>query len=212
MLIENPVLSSFKDSLRKVLNGYANIAVTDKPWKASSLGEYRNLLCCVMALLCLGIVHLFFLCPVLEQNQAVTEKINKLQREQQELSGFAREHNNFAAFREERLQEISRKAGTLSKDISINDYLSRLSKLSGEQNIRLESVRISGKALPVPWNKGLLYEQLDLHLQGDFYSIVRFLRKLERDAVSITDFRVKGNGNNGGLDCKFRIHIYRLNN
>lgn len=145
----------------------------------------------------------------MEHNQATTERISRLQKEQQELSGFAREHSNFAAFRESRLQLISSKAGTLSKDMSVNDYLSKLSKLSCEQNIRLESVKISGKALPVSWNKRLLYERLDLHLQGDFYSIVRFLRKLERDAVSVMDFKAACNEKTGSIRCELTINIYK---
>lgn len=71
----------------------------------------------------------------------------------------------------------------------MNIGLQRLQKQAQGQGIQLSKLQIEGK--PVALQNGLQMQTLNVSAVGEFYSLLRWLRQVERDGCKVKELRLQ---------------------
>lgn len=135
--------------------------------------------------------------------------------EQQELvvqaEGFAREHKDYAAYaakQQQRLQALKRQ---LVAEQSTNKAVQRLQGLLAAQGLQLVSLELQ-PALAAK-NKGeTQLQKISLNAEGDFFSLLRWLRQVERNGFQLTKMELKAAAENSAkLQIAVLIELHSTN-
>ena len=73
----------------------------------------------------------------------------------------------------------------------MNIGLQRLQKQALAQGLQLSKLQIEGK--PVVLQNGLQMQTLNVSAVGEFYSLLRWLRQVERDGCKVKELRLQSN-------------------
>lgn len=117
-----------------------------------------------------------------EQRQALQQSLSAIKQ-------FAAAHKDYEAYAKDLQAQKSKLARELAKRGSSAECLKLVQRLAAEQGVRLRSVQ----NLQVEAGEGekRSVTQLRLAADSDYFSALRWLRKLEREGVIISELRVQ---------------------
>ena len=124
-----------------------------------------------------------------QERELLGEQRQTLQQELSAIKQFAAAHKDYEAYAKGLQAQKSKLARELAKRGSSAECLKLVQRLAAEQGVRLRTVQ----NLQVETGEGekRSVTQLRLAADSDYFSALRWLRKLEREGVSITELRVQ---------------------
>lgn len=154
------------------------------------LGEKTvNVLACVAILIAISLLaNSWSLCT---ERQLAVAKADKLQTKLTRQLRFANEHSDYKTYKtrlQDKQNDLEQK---VEQQLSLNIGLQRLQKQAQAQGIQLSKLQIEGK--PVVLQNGLQMQTLNVSAVGEFYSLLRWLRQVERDGCKVKELRLQSN-------------------
>lgn len=154
------------------------------------LGEKAiNTLACVATLI--AIVLLVNAWSLWTERQLAVAKTDKLQVKLTRQMRFANEHSDYETYKTRLLLKQNDLEKKVEQQLSLNIGLQRLQKQAQAQGIQLSKLQIEGK--PVVLQNGLQMQTLNVSAVGEFYSLLRWLRQVERDGCKVKELRLQSN-------------------
>lgn len=154
------------------------------------LGEKAiNILACVATLIAIGLLANAW--PLWTERQLAVAKADKLQTKLTRQLRFANEHSDYKTYKtrlQDKQNDLEQK---VEQQLSLNIGLQRLQKQAQAQGIQLSKLQIEGK--PVVLQNGLQMQTLNVSAVGEFYSLLRWLRQVERDGCKVKELRLQSN-------------------
>ena len=145
-----------------------------------------NLLACIAFVLVVGLGLQAW--ELLTERQLTVEQIQKLQRKLTQQIRFADEHSDYKTYKIKLLDKQKKLEQQVEHNLSLNNRLQRLQKQARAQSIHLNSMQMEGK--PVALQNGLQMQKLQISAVGNFYSLLRWLRQVERDGCKVKELRL----------------------
>lgn len=145
-----------------------------------------NLLACIALVLSTG-----FGVKALElwnERQLAVEQTQKLQGQLTQQIRFANEHSDYKIYQITLLEKQKKLEQQVEHNLNLNNILQRLQKQALAQSIHLNSMQMEGK--PVALQNGLQMQTVKISAVGDFYSLLRWLRQVERDGCKVKELRL----------------------
>ena len=145
-----------------------------------------NLLACIALVLSTG-----FGVKALElwnERQLAVAKADKLQAKLTRQLRFANEQSDYKTYKtrlQDKQNDLEQK---VEQQLSLNNGLQRLQKQAQAQGLQLSKLQIEGK--PVVLQNGLQMQTLNVSAVGEFYSLLRWLRQVERDGCKVKELRL----------------------
>lgn len=154
------------------------------------LGEKTvNVLACVAILIAIGLLANAW--SLWTQRQLAVAKADKLQTKLTRQLRFANEHSDYKTYKTRLLGKQNDLEQKVEQQLSLNIGLQRLQKQAQAQGIQLSKLQIEGK--PVVLHNGLQMQTLNVSAVGEFYSLLRWLRQVERDGCKVKELRLQSN-------------------
>jgi len=154
------------------------------------LGEKAiNTLACVATLIAIGL--LVNACSLWTERQLAVAKTDKLQVKLTRQMRFANEHSDYETYKIRLLSKQSDLEKKVEQQLSLNSGLQRLQKQALAQGLQLSKLQIEVK--PVVLQNGLQMQTLNVSAVGEFYSLLRWLRQVERDGCKVKELRLQSN-------------------
>ena len=154
------------------------------------LGEKTvNVLACVAILIAIGLLANAW--SLWTQRQLAVAKADKLQTKLTRQLRFANEHSDYKTYKTRLLGKQNDLEQKVEQQLSLNIGLQRLQKQAQAQGIQLSKLQIEGK--PVVLQNGLQMQTLNVSAVGEFYSLLRWLRQVERDGCKVKELRLQSN-------------------
>lgn len=154
------------------------------------LGEKAiNTLACVATLIAIGLLVNAW--SLWTERQLAVAKTDKLQVKLTRQMRFANEHSDYETYKTRLLLKQNDLEKKVEQQLSLNIGLQRLQKQAQAQGIQLSKLQIEGK--PVVLQNGLQMQTLNVSAVGEFYSLLRWLRQVERDGCKIKELRLQSN-------------------
>lgn len=154
------------------------------------LGEKAiNTLACVATLIAIGLLVNAW--SLWTERQLAVAKADKLQTKLTRQLRFANEHSDYKTYKtrlQDKQNDLEQK---VEQQLSLNIGLQRLQKQAQAQGIQLSKLQIEGK--PVVLQNGLQMQTLNVSAVGEFYSLLRWLRQVERDGCKVKELRLQSN-------------------
>lgn len=154
------------------------------------LGEKTvNVLACVAILIAIGLLANTW--SLWTERQLAVAKADKLQAKLTRQLRFANEHSDYKTYKtrlQDKQNDLEQK---VEQQLSLNNGLQRLQKQAQAQGLRLGKLQIEGK--PVVLQNGLQMQTLNVSAVGEFYSLLRWLRQVERDGCKVKELRLQSN-------------------
>ena len=151
------------------------------------LGEKTvNVLACVAILIAIGLLANAW--SLWTQRQLAVAKADKLQTKLTRQLRFANEHSDYKTYKTRLLGKQNDLEQKVEQQLSLNIGLQRLQKQAQAQGIQLSKLQIEGK--PVVLQNGLQMQTLNVSAVGEFYSLLRWLRQVERDGCKVKELRL----------------------
>lgn len=124
-----------------------------------------------------------------QERELLGEQRQTLQQELSAIKQFAAAHKDYEAYAKGLQAQKSKLARELAKRGSSAECLKLVQRLAAEQGVRLRTVQ----NLQVETGEGekRSVTQLRLAADSDYFSVLRWLRKLEREGVIISELRVQ---------------------
>lgn len=122
------------------------------------------------------------------ERKLVLEETNKLQTELTRQIRFANEHSDYKTYQITLLEKQKKLEQQVEHNLKLNNILQRLQKRAQAQNIQLSSMQLEGK--PRPLQHGLQLQTVKISAVGNFYSLLRWLRQVERDGCKVKGLRL----------------------
>lgn len=152
------------------------------------LGEKTvNVLACVAILIAISLLANAW--SLWTERQLAVAKADKLQTKLTRQLRFANEHSDYKTYKtrlQDKQNDLEQK---VEQQLSLNSGLQRLQKQA--QGIQLSKLQIEGK--PVVLQNGLQMQTLNVSAVGEFYSLLRWLRQVERDGCKVKELRLQSN-------------------
>ncbi len=148
-----------------------------------------NLLACIAFVLSAG-----FGVKALElwnERQLAVEQTQKLQGQLTQQIRFADEHSDYKTYKIKLLDKQKKLEQQVEHNLNLNNILQRLQKHAQAQSIQLSSMQLEGK--PMPLQHGLRLQTVKISAVGNFYSLLRWLRQVERDGCKVKELRLQSN-------------------
>lgn len=142
-----------------------------------------------LALVILSLVILQQSYYLWQERELLGEQRQTLQQELSAIKQFAAAHKDYEAYAKGLQAQKSKLARELAKRGSSAECLKLVQRLAAEQGVRLRTVQ-NLQVEPGEGEKRRV-TQLRLAADSDYFSALRWLRKLEREGVSITELRVQ---------------------
>ena len=145
-----------------------------------------NLLACIALVLSTG-----FGVKALElwnERQLAVEQTQKLHGQLTQQIRFADEHSDYKTYQITLLEKQKKLKQQAEQNLSLNNRLQRLQKQARAQSIHLNSMQLEGK--PMPLQHGLQLQTVKISAVGNFYSLLRWLRQVERDGCKVKELRL----------------------
>lgn len=154
------------------------------------LGEKTvNVLACVAILIAIGLLANAW--SLWTERQLAVAKADKLQTKLTRQLRFANEHSDYKTYKTRLLGKQNDLEQKVKQQLSLNIGLQRLQKQAQAQGIQLSLLQIEGK--PVVLQNGLQMQTLNVSAVGEFYSLLRWLRQVERDGCKVKELRLQSN-------------------
>ena len=154
------------------------------------LGEKTvNVLACVAILIAIGLLANTW--SLWTERQLAVAKADKLQAKLTRQLRFANEHSDYKTYKtrlQDKQNDLEQK---VEQQLSLNNGLQRLQKQAQAQGLQLSKLQIEGK--PVVLQNGLQMQTLNVSAVGEFYSLLRWLRQVERDGCKVKELRLQSN-------------------
>ena len=146
-----------------------------------------NLLACIALVLSTG-----FGVKALElwnERQLAVEQTQKLQMQLTQQIRFADEHSDYKTYKIKLLDKQKKLEQQVEHNLNLNNILQHLQKQAQAQSIQLSSMQLEGK--PMPLQQGLQLQTVKISVAGNFYSLLRWLRQVERDGCKVKELRLQ---------------------
>lgn len=154
------------------------------------LGEKTvNVLACVAILIAISLLANAW--SLWTERQLAVAKADKLQTKLARQMRFANEHSDYETYKTRLLLKQNDLEKKVEQQLSLNIGLQRLQKQAQAQGIQLSKLQIEGK--PVVLQNGLQMQTLNVSAVGEFYSLLRWLRQVERDGCKVKELRLQSN-------------------
>lgn len=154
------------------------------------LGEKAiNTLACVAILIAIGLLANAW--SLWTERQLAVAKADKLQTKLTRQLRFANEHSDYKTYKTRLLGKQNDLEQKVEQQLSLNIGLQRLQKQALAQGLQLSKLQIEGK--PVVLQNGLQMQTLNVSAVGEFYSLLRWLRQVERDGCKVKELRLQSN-------------------
>ncbi len=152
------------------------------------LGEKTvNVLACVAILIAIGLLANAW--SLWTERQLAVAKADKLQTKLTRQLRFANEHSDYKTYKTRLLGKQNDLEQKVEHQLSLNIGLQRLQKQAQAQGIQLSKLQTEGK--PVVLQNGLQMQTLNVSAVGEFYSLLRWLRQVERDGCKVKELRLQ---------------------
>ena len=148
-----------------------------------------NVLACVAILIAIGLLANAW--SLWTERQLAVAKADKLQTKLTRQLRFANEHSDYKTYKTRLLGKQNDLEQKVEQQLSLNIGLQRLQKQAQSQGIQLSKLQIEGK--PVVLQNGLQMQTLNVSAVGEFYSLLRWLRQVERDGCKVKELRLQSN-------------------
>lgn len=152
------------------------------------LGEKTvNVLACVAILIAISLLANAW--SLWTERQLAVAKADKLQTKLTRQLRFANEHSDYKTYKtrlQDKQNDLEQK---VEQQLNLNIGLQRLQKQAQGQGIQLSKLQIEGK--PVALQNGLQMQTLNVSAVGEFYSLLRWLRQVERDGCKVKELRLQ---------------------
>ena len=154
------------------------------------LGEKAiNTLACVAILIAIGLLANAW--SLWTERQLAVAKADKLQTKLTRQLRFANEHSDYKTYKTRLLGKQNDLEQKVEQQLSLNIGLQRLQKQAQAQGLQLSKLQIEGK--PVVLQNGLQMQTLNVSAVGEFYSLLRWLRQVDRDGCKVKELRLQSN-------------------
>ena len=154
------------------------------------LGEKAiNILACVATLIAIGLLANAW--SLWTERQLAVAKTDKLQAKLTRQMRFANEHSDYETYKTRLLSKQNGLEQKVEQQLSLNSWLQRLQKQAQAHGLQLSKLQVEGK--PVALQNGLQMQTLNVSTVGEFYSLLRWLRQVERDGCKVKELRLQSN-------------------
>lgn len=145
-----------------------------------------NLLACIAFVLAAGLGMQAW--ELSKERQLTVEKTQELQVQLTQQIRFANEHSDYKTYKIKLLGKQKKLEEQAEQNLRLNNRLQRLQKQAQTQSIQLSSMQLDGK--PMPLQQGLQLQTVKISAVGNFYSLLRWLRQVERDGCKVKELRL----------------------
>lgn len=146
-----------------------------------------------------------------QERELLIEQRGSLQQELSVTKQFAVAHKDYEAYAKRLQAERQKLERELSGRGSATECLKLVQRLAAEQGVQLTSVQNSQAEVEIGGKSSSM--QLRLAATGDYFAALRWLRKLEREGVIISEMRVqkeKMSTQNLQLELLIKLHSVNL--
>ena len=152
------------------------------------LGEKTvNVLACVAILIAIGLLANAW--SLWTERQLAVAKTDKLQAKLTRQMRFANEHSDYETYKTRLLSKQNALEQKVEQQLSLNSWLQRLQKQAQAHGLQLSKLQVEGK--PVALQNGLQMQTLNVSTVGEFYSLLRWLRQVERYGCKVKELRLQ---------------------
>lgn len=102
---------------------------------------------------------------------------------------FANEHSDYETYKTRLLSKQNALEQKVEQQLSLNSWLQRLQKQAQAHGLQLSKLQVEGK--PVALQNGLQMQTLNVSTVGEFYSLLRWLRQVERYGCKVKELRLQ---------------------
>lgn len=152
------------------------------------LGEKTiNTLACIAVLIAISLLANAW--SLWNERQMAVGKADQLQTKLTRQLRFANEHGDYKTYKtklQDKQHDLEQK---VEQQLSLNSVLQRLQKQAQSQGLQLSKFQIEGK--PVILQNGLQMQTLNVSAVGEFYSLLRWLRQVERDGCKVKELHLQ---------------------
>ena len=132
---------------------------------------------------------------LLGEREALAAQEQGLRQELAQAKRFALAHKDYEVYKERLKAQVSKLEKAGSRRSSVTVCMRLVQRLAAEQGVQLQLVQDEGK------------QSLQLTAEGDFFAALRWLRRLEREGVCISELQAyqKAQGQTLGLELVVRL-------
>lgn len=147
---------------------------------------------CMLVLAAMLLVQAWSL---LGEREELNAQEQGLRQELAQAKQFALAHKDYEGYKERLKAQVSKLEKAGSRRSSVMACMRLVQRLAAEQGVQLQLVQGEGK------------QSLQLTAEGDFFAALRWLRRLEREGVCISELQAyqKAQGQTLGLELVVRI-------
>ena len=129
------------------------------------------------------------------EREALAAQEQGLRQELAQAKQFALAHKDYEVYKERLKAQVSKLEKAGSRRSSVTVCMRLVQRLAAEQGVQLQLVQGESK------------QSLQLTAEGDFFTALRWLRRLEREGVCISELQAyqKAQGQTLGLELVVRI-------
>ena len=119
-----------------------------------------------------------------------------MRQELAQAKQFALAHKDYEGYKERLYAQVSKLENAGSRRSSVTACMRLVQRLAAEQGVQVQMVQGEGK------------QSLQLAAEGDFFAALRWLRRLEREGVCISELQAyqKAQGQTLGVELVVRLH------
>lgn len=132
---------------------------------------------------------------LLGEREALAAQEQGLRQELVQAKRFALAHKDYEVYKERLKAQVSKLERAGSRRSSVTACMRLVQRLAAEQGVQLQLVQGEGK------------QSLQLTAEGDFFAALRWLRRLEREGVCISELQAyqKAQGQTLGLELVVQL-------
>ena len=143
--------------------------------------------------------------PAYAEVRGLWQQRDEAQMQLQRLQEFAVRHANYSAYEEGRYKELVRLKQSLQQ-LEDSNLLQRQLQLGAvKQGLVLKSMQFVASDNAAKSSR----QQLQLELAGEYFALLRWLRQVEKQRLTIDDIEIKGAGS-GLVQAKLSLSYPRL--
>ena len=148
---------------------------------------------CMLAVAAVLLVQAWSL---LGEREALAAQEQGLRQELAQAKRFALAHKDYEVYKERLEAQVSKLERAGSRRSSVTACMRLVQRLAAEQGVQLQLVQGEGK------------QSLQLTAEGDFFAALRWLRRLEREGVCISELQAyqKAQGQKLGVELVVQMH------
>lgn len=147
---------------------------------------------CMLAVAAVLLVQAWSL---LGEREALAAQEQEVRQELAQAKQFALAHKDYEVYKERLNAQVSKLENAGSRRSTVTACMRLVQRLAAEQGVQLQLVQGEGK------------QSLQLTAEGDFFTALRWLRRLEREGVCISELQAyqKAQGQTLGVELVVRL-------